>query len=128
MKSQRGKNYFNVKKDRLPIECKTPGKSIFLMPLSKPQTSTKKCSKTSIYQRTMIMDNVRQFIAGPSSEDANVHLNIYIIIWFRLSVCMYVCLYVCMYVCMSVCCPLIAQKLLDGFSKFKRHMFKYGPQ
>ena len=49
---------------------------------------------------------------------------IYIIFWFRLSVC----LYVCMYVCMSVCYGHIAQKLLDGFSKFKRHMFMYGPQ
>merc|ERR1712115_224435 len=44
------------------------------------------------------------------------------------SVCLYVCMSVCMYVCMSVCCSLIAQKLLDGFSKFKRHMFMYGPQ
>ena len=41
---------------------------------------------------------------------------------------MSVCMYVCMYVCMSVCCPLIAQKLLNGFSKSNRHMFKYGPQ
>ena len=48
----------------------------------------------------------------------------YIIIWFRLSVCMYVCmsvcLYVCLSVCMSVCCSLIARKLMDRFSKFKR--------
>ena len=44
------------------------------------------------------------------------------------SVCLSVCMYVCLYVCMSVCYGHIAQKLLDGFSKFKRHMFMYGPQ
>ena len=68
------KKLFQREKDRLPIECRTTGKSIFLMPLSKPQKSTKECSKTSIYQRTMVLDNVRQFIAGPSSEDADAQL------------------------------------------------------
>ena len=42
---------------------------------------------------------------------------IYIIIWLRLSVCMYVCLY--------VYCSLMARKLMDGFSKFKRHKFRF---
>ena len=62
-----------------------------------------------------------------------IPVKIYIIIWFRLSVCLYVCMYVCMsvclYVCMSVCvsvcCSLIARKLMDRFSKFKRHKFRF---
>ena len=63
-----------TEKEHLPIKCITAGKPIFLMPVTKPHTSSKHCSRTSMYKRTIELDNMRQFIAGPSPEDADVQL------------------------------------------------------
>ena len=72
----RKKKLFQREKEHLIllIKCLTVGKPIFLMPVTKPHTSSKHCSRTSMYKRTIELDNMRQFIAGPSPNDADVHL------------------------------------------------------
>ena len=63
-----------TEKEHLPIKCITAGKPIFLMPVTKPHTSSKQCSRTSMYKRTIELENMRQFIAGPSPEDADIQI------------------------------------------------------
>ena len=62
------------KEERLYELTTRKKKPIFLMPLTKPQISSKDCSRITKYKRTMELDNVRQFIAGPSTDDANAQL------------------------------------------------------
>ena len=58
-----------------PIKCKTGGQPIYLMKVTHPRISTKKCVRETRFKRTKEIDCIRQNIAGPSTYDADKQLS-----------------------------------------------------
>ncbi len=58
-----------------PIKCKTGGQPIYLMKVTNPRRSSKKCVRETRFKRTKEIDSIRQNIAGPSTYDADKQLS-----------------------------------------------------